>query len=151
MTTKITAADSRLLINALGANGAFSALSGISMLIAPAAIAGFLGPIPEGQIFEMGIMLLLFGAVLLTYFMQKRVRKIDAIVVSVLDLGWVIGSIALINLQPNLFSEGGSIAVIAVGVIVLTFFDLQILALWKYFRQQRDAARAITGSNAAAG
>ena len=45
--------------------------------------------------------------------------------------GAVVGSVALVLAVPGLFSAPGVAAVLAVASIVLTFFDLQVYALWK--------------------
>lgn len=135
MTKQITNNDSKLLIGALGANGFFSALSGIAMVLVPASIAQFLGLSQSGPIFDLGIMLILFGATLLYYYFRKSVRKLDAIVVSILDLAWVLGSVAMVLAAGDLFSAAGITAIFVVGIVVLTFFDLQVYALWQLGRK----------------
>ena len=131
MANLITADDSKLLFNALGANGIFSGISGLTMVFASQAIAEFLGIAQRRFIFELGIMLIAFGAMLIFYYWRKRVPTASAIAITILDLGWVIGSAALVLAMPDVFSTAGIVAVIGIAVIVLTFFDLQAYAIWR--------------------
>jgi len=136
MANLITSADSKLLFNVLGANGVFSGVSGLTMVLAPNTIAGFVGLAESPFVFELGIMLIAFGAMLSVYYRRKRVHKASAIAITLLDLGWVIGSAALVVTMPELFSATGIAIVISIAVIVLAFFDLQAYALWR-IRQSR--------------
>ena len=58
-------------------------------------------------------------------------RRTDAIIISAMDFGWVIGSIALVFGVPGMFSVPGVVTVLGVSFIVFTFFELQVYALWK--------------------
>ncbi|MGI9204255.1 MAG: hypothetical protein ACR2Q3_09605 [Woeseiaceae bacterium] len=131
MANVITSDDAKLLFNALGANGVFSGVSGLIMVFASDAIAEFLGLSQSRLIFELGMMLIAFGAILVFYYRRKRIHIASAIVITMLDLGWVIGSAVLVVAMPELFSTAGIVAVIAVAVIVLTLFDLQAYAIWR--------------------
>ena len=48
-----------------------------------------------------------------------------------LSVALVVGPVALVLAVPELFSAPGVAAVLVVAFIVLTFFDLQVYALWK--------------------
>ncbi len=136
MASQITADDSRLLFNALGANGLFSSVSGVTMVLASGSVADFLGLADSGLVLESGILLILFGAMLLCFYSRKRVHKASAIVISLLDFGWVTGSVAIVVAVPELLSAAGVATVIAIAVVVLALCDLQAYALWRIRRTE---------------
>jgi hypothetical protein len=131
MGKQLTFGDSRLLFRALGANGLFSLTCGLIMVVAAGPVSAFIGLENVYWTLGLGVMLVLFGASLLLHFRRKKVSRIEAVAISVMDLGWVIGSAVLVLLAPELLSRAGLLAVIAVAVIVLLFFELQALALWR--------------------
>jgi len=142
MANQITAGDTKLLFNALGANGVFSGVSGLIMVLASGAITEFLGLTDPRFILELGFMLVAFGGLLVFYYRRKRIHRATAIAISALDLGWVLGSAGLIVAMPDLFSSAGTVAVIAVAVVVLTFCDLQAYAIWRAHRTTLPASAA---------
>ena len=131
MTGNVTYQDSRLLFRTLLANGSFSLLSGFAMLAFSGPIARLIGIADSRWLLGIGIGLLGFGGSLLVHAYRKRVRRAEAIAISLMDLGWVIGSIVLVLAAPELFSSAGVVAVLAVAAIVFVFFELQAYALWK--------------------
>lgn len=135
MSEQLTSTDSGLLFKALGANGLFSLASGLVMTLGAQPIAGFLGVGNHFWVLGLGIMLIGFGLSLLLHYRRQRVSRAEAVAISVMDLGWVIGSAALVLLAPDLFSREGIIAVVAVAAVVLIFFELQALALWRVSRR----------------
>ena len=143
MANLITANDSKLLFTALGANGVFSSVSGLTMVLASNSLANFLGISQPQMIFELGIMLIGFGALLIYFYRRKRVHVANAIAITVLDLAWVAGSAILVVAMPDLFSSAGMVSVIAVAVVVLMLFDLQAYAIW---RARRITLRAAPGA-----
>lgn len=131
MTNLVTYADSRLLFRTLLANGGFSAISGVAMLALSGPIAALIG-LPDARwISGLGVGLIAFGGSLLIHGLRKKVGRAEAIAISVMDLGWVIGSVVLLLLWPELFTSAGVVVILAVAAIVLVFFELQAYALWK--------------------
>ena len=131
MSKQVTDDDSSLFFIALGANGTFSLVCGISMAIASTRIATFVGVPDSRWILALGIGLVVFGAVLLLHYRRKSISRIEAILISVMDFAWVLTSIAIVVLLREYLTANAIIAILAVAAIVLTFFDLQAYALWR--------------------
>ncbi len=131
MKDKFTTNDSRLLFIALTANGVFSTLSGLTMLLFSGALANLIGLSEPRILLGLGVGLLLFGGSLLLHRYRNSVRKSEAYIISLMDLFWVIGSIVLVVVAPSIFSSAGIVVVLAVAAVVLTFFEMQALALWR--------------------
>ncbi len=130
----VTRDTSPLLFRTLAANAAFSGLSGLLLALAPSSIAAWLGLPGNVLLAPLGLMLIGFAALLFFYVRRQAIRRVEALVISALDLGWVLGSIALVLFAPGLFSGTGVIAVLAVAAVVLLFFEGQALALWRLGR-----------------
>ncbi|MEX2524135.1 MAG: hypothetical protein WD750_04190 [Gammaproteobacteria bacterium] len=131
MTRIITAQQSRLLFYTLTANGAFSAVSGLIFVLQAQPLAAWTGLSQPIWLTGIGTMLILFGARLLWLGRRKSVHQWEALLISGLDLGWVVITVGLAVGVPGLFTLAGVYAVCAVALIVLTFLDLQLYALWK--------------------
>ena len=131
MSTHVTAKESTLLFQALAANGIFSLVSGVALVSLSGTIALVVGVADKRWLTGLGIVLVLFGASLLVHAYRKRVRRAEAIVISAMDLGWVVGSIVLVSVAPELFSTTGIIVVLSVAAFVGLFFELQVIALWR--------------------
>ena len=131
MSRQLTDNDSKLLFNAFAANGLFSLSCGLAMTVFAGPVASLLGVSGPGWILGLGIVLILFGGSLLVHFRRKRVSQVEAWMISAMDLGWVLASAVLVLLAPEFLSREGLIAVVLVGVVVLAFFELQALALWR--------------------
>ena len=131
MNSHIHYDDSRLLFRALLANGVFSSLSGLIMLLAAGPVAQMIGIAEPAWLRGLGAVLLVFGGSLLLHVYRRKVRRVEAVAISAMDLGWVIGSALLLLLVPELFSATGVVAVLVVAAIVFAFFELQAYALWK--------------------
>lgn len=135
MSLILTNDDSRLLFRALTANGAFSLLSGLAMLLTASTLAGLIGVAEPRWLIAIGAGLVGFGGHLLWLVRRKRIRHSDAIAISAADLAWVVGSLLLVALWPGQFTGFGIVAVLSVALIVLAFFELQAYALWQHRRQ----------------
>ena len=131
MSKVITSQDSRMLFAALGANGAFSAVCGMILALASAAVAGWLGAPGPVWVALIGIGLVLFGCQLLWLASRGRVSRTDALVISAMDLGWVVVSAVLLIWVPESFTQVGIVTIAAVAGVVLIFSDLQLYAIWK--------------------
>ena len=131
MSATVTAQESKLLFRAFFANGLFSLVSGTVMLLFKTPVATFLGLQQPMVLTGLGAVLVLFGASLLFHAYRRRVSRTEAIAISAMDLGWVVGSILLVLFVPGLFSAAGISAVLVVAAIVFIFFELQTWALWK--------------------
>ena len=132
----ITRTDSGLLFRALLGNAVFSGVSGLVLLLAAAPVAAATGIQPPGVLMAVGIGLIGFCVLLLRHVRREHITRAEAVLISALDLGWVLGSIGLLVLYADLFTPTGYIAVIAVAIVVLLFFELQALALWQTRRTE---------------
>lgn len=126
-----------LLRNALTANGLFSALIGVICILAPNAISGFLfqrqfglfGMTPDGLIFGLGIGLVLFAAFVLWMARQTFLHIGRAKIVTTMDVGWVLGTIALLFTSSGFFSSAGQVIVFVVAAMVLIFSIEQAIGI----------------------
>ena len=127
----ISRTDSSLLFRVLLANALFSGISGLILLFAAGAVSRLIGFENPQLLMALGAGLLVFSFLLARHVRRQRIGRTEAIAISIMDLGWVLASAGLLLLYPDLFSPAGVVAIIAVAVIVLVFFELQALALWK--------------------
>lgn len=139
MTKQVTGSESQLLFRALGANGAFSLLCGLAMTSASGPIAELTGVPNHLWVLSLGIGLIFFGASLLVHFRRQRVARAEAVLISGMDLGWVIGSAALLLFAPGLLTPAGFTTVLLVALAVFVFFNLQAYALWQSFQKPSAA------------
>ena len=134
MTTSITKVESPLLFRALLANGVFSTVSGLLLAVLAGPIAELIGLQQVTLLRVIGVGLIGFGASLMLHVRRSRIRGAEAVVISALDLGWVLVSVALVVFAPGLFSTQGIVAILAVAAVVFAFFEMQAVALWKLRR-----------------
>ena len=139
MARQVTGTDSQLLFRALGANGVFSLLCGVTMTFASGRVAMLLGVPNRYWILSLGVALLFFGTSLLVHYRRQRVAAAEAVLISGMDLGWVLGSAALLLIAPGLLTPAGTTAVSLVAIAVFVFFNLQAYALWRNFRKPSTA------------
>ncbi len=104
----------------LRANAGFSALSGTAALVAGGPIADFLGLDQTWLVRLVGAGLVLFAVGVLAASAKEPPRlATEALIVSLNDFGWVVGTVVVIAL--GLLSTGGAVAMGLIGVIVLDF------------------------------
>lgn len=127
----IISEQSRLLFYTLTANGAFSAVSGLVFVLQAQALAAWAGLSEPLWLTGIGTMLMLFGARLLWLGNRQRVHLWEALIISALDLGWIVITVGLAVGIPGLFSSAGVYTVFVLALIVLLFLDLQLYSLWK--------------------
>ena len=114
---------SALLRRSLRANGVFSATSGLLFTLAGGPLAGFLGVAPAWLVTVVGLNLLGFAAALFFLASRPAIPPALATTVVALDLGWVLGTIALV--YADVFTRGGAAAALLVANVVLVFAVLQ--------------------------
>lgn len=113
---------------ALAVNSAFSLSSALLMLFQPALVSEWLGVDAPLILQAIGIGLVIFAADLIYQATRQRVATWRALLASVADFSWVIGSIVLLLILPQLFSPLGSVLVLAVAGTVFTFGVWQLWA-----------------------
>ncbi|WP_299475971.1 SRPBCC family protein [uncultured Roseibium sp.] len=133
----------------LGLNAAFSLLIGIDLVFAPAFAAELIFLEPAGWqslvLRILGAGLIVFALDLILMATDRFVTKGQVLFISALDLGWVLGSGALLIFANQLFSGFGVAAIVAVAVFVAVF------ALGQYFGAQRIVAPLSQASVRSAG
>ena len=125
----------RSLRNALRANGIFSGISGLIIVLLHSQVLIWLG-ISGVNIMAIGIGLILFSTYL--FWMSGREQLDKSMVMGVIggDWLWVVASAVLLAFKASMFSTLGIFLVADVALLVMVF------ALW----QQRGLNRIIVTS-----
>jgi hypothetical protein len=118
---------SALLRRALKANGAFSALSGLILLVAARPLAALFGLHATGSLIGVGASLLVYATVLFRNALRAAVDPREASLAVILDLAWVAGSAVLIF--AGVLSAAGNWTVAVLAEIVLCFAVLQFFGI----------------------
>lgn len=131
MTQTILSTQPRtnLLHQALLANGIFSSISGLVFMVSSAPIAAFLGVDFNAVLIALGLALVLFGLGVLWLSSRPEIPRSLAILVTVLDLAWVLGSIILLVSGIIPLTPEGKWAIAIIADIVAVFAILQIIGL----------------------
>lgn len=132
MITHVT--RSMLLRRALQANGAFSALSGIALVVAAGPVAKLLGLDAPAILTALGACLLVYATALFLNAVRATPNLLEAWIAVILDLGWVAGSGVLI--LAGLLTPAGNWMVAMVADVVLLFAVLQLCGIRKLQRQR---------------
>lgn len=114
---------------ALRLNAAFSLITGAILTLFSHSAASLFGVSLTAPFWLIGIGLLLFSAVVYSVSCQSPVHLIYVFAIIILDIGWVIGSIAVITLGLFDISSAGYSAIASVAVIVSGFAIHQSHAL----------------------
>jgi len=118
-----------LLRSTLVINGISTVLCGVALLAAPGALAELLGVSPPVLLAVVGGGLVLYAAGLFWTARRHPIPDAAAWTAIVLDLGWVIGSVAVIEVGILTRIGTGLVALVAAGV--LTFAVLQFVGVRK--------------------
>lgn len=120
---------SNLLSQSIRGNSIFSAISGITSLVAAQPLAELLG-IPNPQILTaLGVGLILYAIFLFSQSRQAPVRRWVALLAIEGDIAWVIGSVVLLFTNWVPFTTAGWWTVAIIADIVAVFAVLQIVGL----------------------
>ncbi len=120
---------SNLLRRALEANGAFSALSGIILIVASKRISVLIGVNAPSILIGIGISILVYAAVLFRNARRPAINQTEAILAVILDGTWVVGS-AILTFAGVLSTTGNWVTAV-VADIVLLFGVLQVFGIRK--------------------
>jgi hypothetical protein len=118
-----------LLRSTLVINGVSTVLCGLALLAAPGTLAELLGVAPPALLAAVGGGLVLYAAGLFWTARRHPIPDAAAWTAIVLDLGWVIGSVAVIEVGILTRIGTGLVALVAAGV--LTFAVLQFVGVRK--------------------
>lgn len=128
----------RLLRLALQGNAAFSTLCGLVLLSGAGALAAPLG-VPALALRLVGLSLLPFALGLWANARRPLVRRGEAWLAVGLDLGWVVGTGALVGLELWPLTSMGRWSAIGVGEVVLS---CALLQAWGLRRARRPVPHA---------
>ena len=117
----------QLLRMALMGNALFSTISGLILVLAGQWLVRLLGLPQAVNLITMGTSLLVFAVSVLVFARKKPIKLLDAWIVVILDLAWVIGSYPLLFVVP--FSTTGKWIVGIVAEVVLLFALVQWLGI----------------------
>jgi hypothetical protein len=116
-----------LLRSTLVINGVSTALCGLALLLAPAALADLLGVSPPALLAAVGAGLVLYAGGLFLTARRSPIPGPAAWAAIVLDLGWVVGSVAVVEL--GILTSLGTGLVTLVAGVVLIFAVLQFVGV----------------------
>jgi len=120
-----------LLRSTLLINGICTGLVGLALLLAPAPLATLLGIPTPNPLAAVGAGLVLYAGGLLLTSRRRPIPGAAAWAAIVLDLAWVVGSVALVELGILTSLGAGLVALVAVAVFVfgaLQFVGVRRLA-----------------------
>jgi predicted lysophospholipase L1 biosynthesis ABC-type transport system permease subunit len=123
---------SNILRGALAANGVFSAVSGLALIVASDTISEFLGL--NFALWPLGAGLLIYAAGLFRNARRESICRTEAWIAVFLDAAWVIVSALL--LFVGALSREGNWAVGMTADVVLLFAVLQIIGLRRLRRSE---------------
>ena len=129
-TTQTQAQADALLRRVLYANSAFSIVSGLIFMLAPAGVADFLGLLGmAGSTFiaVIGIGILLFAAFVLYTATRERIKPRLAMSIIVMDSAWVLGSAVLLLTGALPLTTAGNWAVLIVADAVSVFAIIEYI------------------------
>jgi hypothetical protein len=104
-----------MLIRSLRANAAFSAASGLVLVLGSSILASPFG-VPQVSLIAIGAMLLPFAAFVWWVSTAPR-RGLVALIIAA-DIAWVVSAIALITGSPQALSTHGVWALIVASIAV---------------------------------
>jgi hypothetical protein len=135
MITKTVQNDhpvAKSLRHALRGNALFSGLSGIIFIVGAAPVAEFTGVSVSLPFIILGAVLILYGASLLLVARQSVIRRQYGMLATTLDIGWVIGTAAiLLTGWPPLSTAGRwMIALLAEAVAFFAIWQAYAMGLW---------------------
>ncbi len=115
-----------ILRSALAINFVLSAGCGLTSIVYASWLAITIGALPAWLFTAVGIGLLVFASGI--GWTLRRLRIGQALLISALDLLWVIGTLPLV-LVPGLLTSAGGAVVLALAVVVGTLGVLQLLGV----------------------
>jgi hypothetical protein len=115
------------LRRSLQLDGVASGLTGVLLLFAAGPVSTVIGNAAPGIARLVGALLVVYAATLLWNARRVTVARGEVIVAVLLNIGWVVGSAALIVMGP--LTALGNVAVAAVAIAVLGFTLLEIVGL----------------------
>ncbi len=117
--------------NILLANALFSGLSGIILSVFYRQIAQMIGVSLPGLLLFTGIGLVLFAALLISLYYKAEISQWVAQLIIISDWSWVISSVLVLTIFPDVLTETGNWLVAIIALIVGYFAFAQQQAVNK--------------------
>ena len=121
--------NDRLLRTALRGNGVFSAVSGAMMVVASRPLAEFIGLAWPSALLIMGVLTLLYALDLFWFTSRETINMTFAWLTIILDVAWVVASVALLLADPLGFTVAGKWFVGLMAEAVALFAVVQWLGV----------------------
>jgi len=128
--------QSSLLRNSLRANAVFSAACAAALISSNDAIATLIGLGSEAFYFSLGVGLALFAARLLYLAGAKSISTINALIASVSDGIWVIGTVVILAVYQGKLTDSGILIIQGVAICVAVFGVLQAIGILRLFQSE---------------
>lgn len=136
MNTKATC-DHRLLRSSLIANGLFSGSCGLALLIFTERIGQMLGQVSSLLLWVIGCGLLIFASDI--FYRLKRGLSVGRVWYFIAnDVLWVVGSVVILLVRPQVLGVNGLWMIAAVALIVAAFGSLQFVGLKLGMKQPKQ-------------
>jgi hypothetical protein len=113
-----------LLRRTLLVNGIATAMTGVAALLSAPWLPAILGPTPPAVLATVGAGLVVFAGVLLRQARRARIDLRVAWMIVGLDIAWVLGSVALVEI--GILTMLGNMIVAAAALVVLVFAVLEV-------------------------
>eukprot|EP00439_Symbiodinium_sp_Y106_P087759 s1_g295.t1 len=118
--------ESRLLRRFLLGNATFSTLTGTLCLVDAAPLTQAFG-IPDPTLLPgLGVQLLMFAAAIVWIATRQNISTRLAWIIIALDIGWVVGSIALLPFVSGMLTSAGITAMVLIAIGVAAFASGQV-------------------------
>ena len=114
---------------ALRANGVFSIMCAVDLLLFSAPIAKAMGAVAPWILQIVGVALVMWALSLIWVSSRPVINQMLVKGIVIADLGWVLGTAVLLIELPGVFSALGSMILVSVAFIVLVIALLQAKAL----------------------
>lgn len=113
-----------LLRKTLLVNGVATAMTGLAALVGAPWLPAALGPMSPALLAIIGAGLVVFAAVLLVQARRAEIERRVAWAIAVMDIAWVVGSIAIV--EVGVLTALGNFIVATVAAVVLLFAILEV-------------------------
>lgn len=125
-------AKATLLVKSLKANGLFSLLSGLFILLLNNRLSQWFGQIDSLILVGLGVGLILFSLRLFYLAGPGRLYRLEAKMIIGSDIAWVVGSVVLLAWFFAYISLPGILAMVLVSIVVGLFALFQSKGLTAY-------------------
>ncbi|MGV7222010.1 MAG: hypothetical protein ACQ9MH_10825 [Nitrospinales bacterium] len=128
-----------LLRNALKANSAFSAISGLMLFAGHSFIAKTIGLSNPVILIVIGLSLMVFSWILFQLASKQEMKKQVVWTIVGSDFAWVLSSAVLLIMFPHILNETGRLIVILIALVVFILAELQAWGQWQLGKFAHDA------------